>query len=223
MSRTQRATAGFEDGGHVSRKWGSQSYNHKELILSKTWISLEADSSPEPPDRSPDQMTPWFQLRETLRKEPSQAHLGLLTYRTVRYVVLSCYGCGDGLCSERMNLRSIIRRDVLGQKTQDHLSRATCREGLPQIGKGRGGASPVLQPKCRWLPGSLSNSFPGSFPGSCSKRVQEFARCTWRSSTQEGRCCIFLFSSRKEKMWGKKERKVIGYTDSFHLLSTWSP
>ena len=58
MSRTQRAIAGFEDGGHVSRKTGTQSYNHKELIPSKTCISLEADSSPEPPDRSPAQMTP---------------------------------------------------------------------------------------------------------------------------------------------------------------------
>ena len=55
--------AGFEDGGQgmqatskvrmaptwqPARKQDSQSYNHRELFFAKTWMSVEADSSPDP-------------------------------------------------------------------------------------------------------------------------------------------------------------------------------
>ena len=104
-----------------------------------------------------------------------------------------------------MSLGCIIGRDVLGQKMQDHLSRAACREGLwgdsegrAQVGRGRKGASPMLQPECRWPRGSFSSSFPASFPAPAPTRYRSLLDA-FEGAALEGKSCFFLFSSGNER------------------------
>ena len=144
---------------------GLSSTTRRNYILPKTWVSLEAGSSPEPPHRSLAQTTTWPWEENPVRPNWTSDLQHCDMYR------LKPLWLWSGLCSDRMSLRGIISRDVPGQKMQDHLSRAAWREGLwgdsegrAQMAKGRKGAGPMLQPKCRWPPGSFSSSFPASFP-----------------------------------------------------------
>ena len=49
-----------------AKKQGPQIYNSKEVDSAQTWISLEADSSPELPNKILAQLIPWLWPCETL-------------------------------------------------------------------------------------------------------------------------------------------------------------
>ena len=53
MRRTQCTIANFEDGGHVSRKWGPQSCNQKELYLSQNLSKLRSRFFPRTSTQEP--------------------------------------------------------------------------------------------------------------------------------------------------------------------------
>lgn len=69
----QKASRSREQSPAHRKEMGPQIHSHKEPDSASNWVSLEAVSSPELPDKSPAQWTPWFQPCTTLSKKPSQA------------------------------------------------------------------------------------------------------------------------------------------------------
>ena len=58
---------------------------HTHTHAQKNRMCLEEDLPPEPPDKNSVQPTARFQAYDILSREPSQAMMRALTYRTVRY------------------------------------------------------------------------------------------------------------------------------------------
>ena len=152
---------------------GPQSYNQKELYPSQNLSKLRSRFFPRTSTQEPSSND-----NLTLGEESSEAQLDFW-HTALWHILFKATVAVEWLCSDRMSLRGIIRRDVPGQKVQDHLSRAACREGLwgdsegrAQMEKGRKTAGPMLQPRCRWPPGSFSSSFPASFPAPAPTRYR---------------------------------------------------
>lgn len=107
---------------------GPQLYNHKELDPSNNLNELGGRFFPRASSQesSPDNILILALCHPEQRIQSSPPEL--LTFRTMKDVVLSCYGCGNGLCRDRMNSRSIIRRNIpenAGLPEQSYLHRNT--------------------------------------------------------------------------------------------------